>query len=191
MDLQNIFDIYPEIRRITESQHFIDSWKAYNIHIVEKHIDVYIPRRAIIEVDRLGHRHGTTRIQDYDGVLWSTAEYVNNLKQGTEMRYTGTIRTETYWHLGLKQGLGKCYTLDGILYKTFMYVNNKQNGLEISYNINNVTHSWVEHVDGVRHGKHIEWYPNGGRKCEKTWYHNMSHGIQKCWNEDGTLVCNN
>jgi antitoxin component YwqK of YwqJK toxin-antitoxin module len=189
-DLQSLFDVYPELRKITESQHFRDRWQSYNIHIKKKKIDTVTPSWALVETDRLGRKHGTTRVEDCNGVLWKTAQFVNNLQQGIEIEYRNYGHygpCKTYWHQGQRQGTSTCCYPDGSVYLTHMYINNEPTGVRRSYNTTTII--WDEWANGdLRHGKDIQWYDCGSRKSEKTWVHGILRGIHKRWDRNGKLT---
>ena len=166
-DLQSLFEVYPTLRLITESQYFKDTWAEYNIHTVEQDIGtLHKPLKAISEVDRLGHKQGTTKIYEHTDVLIKTIQYANNVQNGlTIWYYSDTIQCTEYWHRGSKQGLVTWYRTDGTVLNTCTYVDNKKHGLEISYG-GDIIH-WQEWFNDARHGKDVEWYPGGNRKRER------------------------
>jgi antitoxin component YwqK of YwqJK toxin-antitoxin module len=141
-----------------------------------------------MEVDRLGKYHGMTKIYENDDVLTKTMQFVDGLQQGLTTYYykwTDEIQYTQYWFRGKKNGLETWYRSDGVVSRTSMYVNNKKHGLEISYGANII--NWREWFNDSRHGKEIEWYPNGGRKREITWHHNVPDRLRE-WDENGTLT---
>jgi hypothetical protein len=181
-DLQSIIIAHPELFRLTQSDHFRDRWKLYNIHTIEENIGEFIPNQAIVEVDRLGNRHGLARVGNK-----KTLSYVNGLLHGLEIDYhdRGKVRMKTYWHNGLKQGTSTHYRDDGSVYETIMFVNGKRHGPTIKYSAGEIT--WQEWFNGTRHGKFFEWYSNGGRSRESTTTNGILDGIHRHWNNQGQL----
>jgi antitoxin component YwqK of YwqJK toxin-antitoxin module len=118
-DLQNILEAYPELFNMTETTYFKTRWKEYNIRTIEQR-NIHIVGKDIIEIDRLGRRHGMTRSVDSKGELYEINQYVNNVRHRLEMRYYNNDKVQwtIYWYNGLKQGTATHYRPDGSVYET-------------------------------------------------------------------------
>jgi antitoxin component YwqK of YwqJK toxin-antitoxin module len=97
-------------------------------------------------------------------------------------RETGNILAKKYFFNGSQQGLTTYYRPDGTINSTSMHVDGKLHGFFIVYDDTGTT--WEAWHHGVKHGKSMSWYPNGGRKGESTFVHGYPR-CRKTWDENG------
>lgn len=117
---------------------------------------------------RNGKMHGKCMIFDSDGNLERIVYYKNGVLHGLEQFYHGKVLTsERHYKNGVLHGVSTQY-----------------------YNCKPITRVKVVEdvfVDGIRHGRHMEWHQNGKLKIKGSYKQNKKHGLWLTWDNQGIL----
>ncbi|MCU0460499.1 MAG: hypothetical protein MUF36_00580 [Bacteroidales bacterium] len=113
--------------------------------------------------------------------IWSKELYAGGRKEGTGYFYfpEGKIQQTVSFNTGKREGLSKEYDKNGNIITLLEY----NNDFLVSREKINRTDS-----NGLKQGEWIEFYPNGGKKTEKTYKDDNLHGYYKEYDQRGVLV---
>jgi antitoxin component YwqK of YwqJK toxin-antitoxin module len=113
--------------------------------------------------------------------LWSKELYAGDRKEGTGYVYfpDGKLQQTVSYNSGKKEGLSKEFDRNGIVITLLEY----NNDFLISREKINRSDS-----KGLKQGLWIDFYPGGGKKCEKTYKDDMLYGYYKEYDARGNLV---
>jgi uncharacterized protein len=113
--------------------------------------------------------------------LWSKELYAGDRKEGKGYVYfpDGKLQQTVSYNSGKKEGLSKEFDRNGIVITLLEY----NNDFLISREKINRSDS-----KGLKQGLWIDFYPGGGKKCEKTYKDDMLYGYYKEYDARGNLV---
>ena len=113
--------------------------------------------------------------------LWSKELYAGGRKEGTGYFYfpDGTTQQTVSFNAGKREGLSKEFDKNGNIITLLEY----NNDFLVSREKINRTDN-----NGLKQGEWIDFYPNGGKRAEKTYKDNQLHGYYKEYDQRGVLV---
>lgn len=113
--------------------------------------------------------------------IWSKELFAGNRKEGTAYIYfpNGKVQQTIAYNSGKKEGLAREYDKEGNIITLFEYNNDFL-----------VSRERINRLDnkGLKQGEWIEFYPNAGKKSEKTFQDDLLHGYYKEYDKGGKLV---
>jgi antitoxin component YwqK of YwqJK toxin-antitoxin module len=113
--------------------------------------------------------------------LWSKELYAGGKKEGTGYFYfpDGKIQQSVFFNGGKKEGQSKELDKNGNIITLLEY----NNDFLVSREKINRTDN-----NGFKQGEWIDFYPNGGKRAEKTYKDDQLHGYYKEYDQRGVLV---
>lgn len=113
--------------------------------------------------------------------LWSKELYAGGRKEGTGYFYfpDGKTQQTVSFNAGKREGLSKEFDKNGNIITILEY----NNDFLVSREKINRTDN-----NGFKQGEWIDFYPNGGKRAEKTYKDNQLHGYYKEYDQRGVLI---
>jgi antitoxin component YwqK of YwqJK toxin-antitoxin module len=113
--------------------------------------------------------------------IWSKELYAGDKKEGTAYIFfpDHRIKQTITYNKGKKEGLSKEYDKDGNIITLLEYSNDFL-----------ISREKINRIDskGLKQGEWKEFYPSGGKKCEKTFKDDQLHGYYKEYDVKGKLI---
>jgi antitoxin component YwqK of YwqJK toxin-antitoxin module len=107
-DLQNVLEVFPKLHKITETQHFQDAWKVYNVKTcIDWQTTLEGKKKHVVDHDRNGVRHGQYKIYEENLKPTYSCNYKQDKLHGKVIRYhygSATSYTYTTYDNGEKYG---------------------------------------------------------------------------------------
>lgn len=140
-----------------------------------------------------GKRNGTWTIYYPNGVLLSTAEFIDGKKNGLyiECEKSGAVLVQEYFKNDVLDGEQRKYvTVKNVrILKTVNnYKNGVLNGMCTEYTDMGYVQSQTEYAMGIKNGISRWYFSNGRLAMEQTYQNNMLNGAQQVYNQAGVLL---
>jgi len=113
---------------------------------------------------------------------------VNNVHHGhiTYVSPDGLI-CQGEWILGRKEGIHRCVNSDHVLIKQTSYYHDRKHGREYEFYPDGGKRSEKTYSNGLKNGKEKKWYPNGHRQLTSNYANGIKTGIEIHYDEDDNI----
>lgn len=207
-DLRSILAVNPRLYRITNTKLFNETWKKYNITIVETKFVNGFTLKA--ETDMFGIKHGTSYDYGQTGDLWFQKEYIQGkIVSVCEWPNQCIVRRDYVYFDGVTYKISEVrHAETNDLISRSLQRDSYRAGSEWEYSASGSISLWnyalysysepslrvLWFPSGIMHYmrtklKECCWWPSGIKRYDNPLnVHGRPHGIAREWNEQGELT---